>query len=421
MNSPALYIARHISTKGGRHGRRPPSVLIAVSTIALAVVVLELTLAVVSGFKQGIVEKVRGFDTDITILPAYDYDTGRTAPFITMSPILDDIVKESLPEAGACLEFRYPAVLKTANDFSAIVIRGYGQGHDYSFESANIIDGEWPDFSTAENDNKIVVSSATADALGLSTGEKIDTYFFVDGGIKARKPEIAGIYNSNFGENDRLIAYSSIHWLQRITRTDSLTGTSIGLRFSGFPDPDSIATKAGDLQQNLISAARTGVLPDIYPVDNIAHTNGVYFSWLDLLDTNVTVIFILMAAVAGFTLISTLVILILERVRTIGLLRALGMRTAAIRRVFIFVLLKCVILGMAIGNLLGLGIIFVQSKWSLLKLDPEMYYLAAVPVKPDVLQILSLNVGLFLLAWVVLMLPAHLVSGVSPAQTMRYE
>lgn len=421
MKSSALYIARHISTKGGRHGRRPPSVLIAIATISLAVAVLELTLAVVNGFKEGIVEKVRGFDPDITVLPAYDYDTGRTAAFISFTPELKEVLGDVFPSSDISLEFRYPTVLKTDSDFSAVILRAYGSEHDYAFERGNMQIGEFPDFESPDGNNKIVISSTTANSLGLSVGDKIDAYFFVDGGIKARKPIVAGIFNSNFGENDKLTAYTSINWLQKITRTDSITGTSVGIRFPSLLPSDSISEYAALLQQKLIGAARTGQLNHLFPVDNLAHTGTVYFSWLDLLDTNVTVIFILMAAVAGFTLISTLVILILERVRTIGLLRALGMQIRGIRRVFVLLLLKCVIAGIAIGNAVGLGIIFVQNKWEVLKLNPEMYYLSSVPVKIEVWQIFVLNVCIFILAWLILLPPAHLVSSVSPAQTMRYE
>lgn len=420
MNLTALYIGRHISTGGGRRDRRPPSVWIAIVTVALTVAVLELTLAVVAGFRTQIIDKVKGFDADITVLPAYDYSSGESATFIRRTPELENIIADDIENPALSIELRYPAVLKTADDFSAIVLRGYGEGHDFSFEKNNLTEGEWPDFNSDEGNNRIVISTATANALGVAAGDKIDAYFFVDGGIKARKPVIAGLYSSNFADNDRLVAYTSLRWLQKVAGIDSLSGSSLNISLGSLP-PDTLASIAGHLQDRLILAASEKEIDELHPVDNLSHTGAIYFNWLDLLDTNVIVIFILMAAVAGFTLISTLVILILERVRTIGILRAVGMSNASVRSIFIYLAMKCVTAGLAAGNIIGLGIIFAQHKWHLLPLNPEMYYLSSVPVEIHWWQILALNAGVFALAWLVLLLPAHIVSTISPAKTMRYE
>lgn len=393
---------------------------IAVTSIAIAVAVLELTLAVASGFRTRIIQKVSGFDADIVVTPAYSYQSEQSDTYLSLTPALEELIWEQLPQFNMSLSLRYPAVLKTNDNFSAIVFRAFDNRHDFSFEQSNLTEGTWPDFTSPESANQVVISSHTANALNLATGDKIDTYFMTEKGIKMRRPVVAGIYASNFGENDRLVAYTSLPWLQKAAGIDSLSGTILELR-PAVSHYDSIPAQAQALQTRLIEAYRSGEIPKLYPVDNITHTGSVYFNWLDLLNTNVVVIFILMTAVAGFTLISTFVTLILERVRTIGLLRAIGMRRGAVKRVFILIALRCVGWGLLAGNIIGIGIIFAQDKWEFLPLNPEMYYLSSVPMEIHFWQIAALNLGVVATAWLVLAVPAGIVSTISPAQTMRYE
>lgn len=186
-------------------------------------------------------------------------------------------------------------------------------------------------------------------------------------------------------------------------------------------DKDNIAADADRLQQVLLSAYRSGQLSEVYPVTDILETGAVFFNWLDLLDTNVVVIFILMIAVAAFTLISSLFIIILDRVTTIGILRSLGASGQAVNRIFIFVALRLVGLGMIIGNALSIGIIALQRATHFLKLDPDMYYLNYVPLEFNWTTILMLNTGTAVAAWLILILPARLAARVDPASAMRYE
>lgn len=381
---------------------------------------LELTLSVVGGFREAIVEKVRGFNPDLVIEPAYSYETGESDGFISMTPELDAVLSRSLPEdMSPVLSMQYPAVLKTPDNFAAVVLNAFGDAHDFSFEKGNVIAGRWPGYDKGEGYDSLVISRQIAASLGLSAGDKIDCYFFVDGNIKARKPVIGAIYESNFGETDGLVAYASLPWLQKVGGIDSASGTRIDINVA--ESLERIPAIAEQLQTDLIVALQTGEISKVYPVDNVSHKGAIYFNWLDLLDTNVIVIFILMACVSGFTLISSLFILILQRVRTIGLLRSLGMRVTGVRNVFVYMALKVVLQGMLAGNALGLGIIFAQKYLHFLPLDPDMYYLAYVPVTVSVASIIWLNAGVVAAAWLVMIIPARLVATVRPSQTMQYE
>ena len=229
---------------------------------------------------------------------------------------------------------------------------------------------------------------------------------------------MAALYRSNFGEYDRTVAYASLAGLQSVCGTDSISGSRIDIR--GLA-PEKISKAGAALQQALVDAVGTGELDEYYPVETIAESGAIYFSWLSLLDTNVAVIFVLMLCVAGFTLVSSLFILILERVSMIGVLRSLGATKGIVRRIFIDLGLRIVGLGMVIGNILGIGLLLVQKHTGAIPLDPEMYYLASVPVEIRPWAIVALNIGVAAAAWLILILPARLASGIDPAKTASYE
>lgn len=410
----SLYISRRLSFSNGTKQRTPVNVVIAVIGVALAIIVMELTLAIVFGFKTEITRKVMGFDAQVAVLPAYDYKAGDIVATISLDDTLKDAIHECLPQASVVLTMKQPGVLKTSDNFSAIVFKASDdKTYDFEFEKGNLVEGE-----IAHNDNTITVSTSLARQLNLGLGDKIDAYFFVNNAIKARRPRIVGFYESNFGDYDNLIAYAPLGWLQDVAAVDSITGTRIELR--GLNNED-ITTAADLLQDHLITKAQEGTFTQVYPVDNVRHTGAMYFSWLDLLDTNVVMIFILMACVSGFTLISSLFILILERIKMIGLLRSLGMTKMDMRQIFVYLAIRLVIIGMIVGNVIGLGIIFAQYYFEFIPLNPDMYYLNSVPVLINKWHIVALNVGVIVISWAVLILPSHLAATISPAKTMRYE
>lgn len=389
-------------------------VVIAVAGVALAVVIMELTLAVVLGFKNGIRDRLMGFDAQINVEAPY----GSTDGILHVTPELQSIIAAELPGTEARMVLRQPALLKTDNDFHGLVFLAQSPEADFSFERSNIVAGEWPDYAADSCDNKIVVSQQVADALGLGIGDKVYSTFFIDGDIKMRRHTVAALYRSDFGEYDFNIAYASLRSMQRVAGIDSTACHRLDIR--GI-DIDDIAPEAAGLQQAFIDAAARGDVDELYTVDNVTHTGAVYFSWLELLDTNVVVIFILMLAVAGLTLISSLFILILERVRLIGVLRAMGASKPLVRRIFVDMAMRLVGLGMLIGNVIGLGLVWLQHSTKLITLDPQMYYLSAVPMEFNIPAIIALNLGVALAAWLILVLPARLASSIDPAKAISYE
>ncbi len=417
----SLFIARRLQLKGTKRDTSSSSTIIAVAGVAIAIIVMALTLSVVLGFKNQIREKVTGFESQITINPATDYTIGEVEHTISFSDTLKNIILPSLANCDSAtisLALKQPGIIKTDENFIGLVFKGIDNTSNNSFIKGNLIEGSFPDFGADSCKNDIVVSSTTASALNLSLGNRVNTYFFSDGNIRARKFNIVGIYNSNFGEYDKLIAYAPLKTLQRIANLDSISGTSIEI--NGF-DNDNIYNKSYELQSAINQAVYSQQLKKIYSVSNVYNSGAMYFNWLDLLDMNVVVILILMSCVSAITLISCLFIIILERVRTIGLLKSLGATNTQIKRVFIYMTQRLVLRGMLLGNIISLAFIYLQYYFHIIPLDPEAYYLNFVPVEINWLHIILLNIGVITISSLILILPSHIVSKISPAQTMKYE
>lgn len=429
MNRTPLFIARRLGLESrGERRRSAVGIAVAVIGIALAMVVMMLSVAVMNGFKDEIRRKVTGFEAQITIQippPASDLsiDGGSTSltplPVELTEPVMSAI-EPTVQQQGAsvCLAAMRPAILKTDGAFSGIVVRGADRKEGLEFIASHIVEGTMPDYSDAAAKNQIVISRITASELGLSPGDKVSAYFFGDGTARVRNLTVGAVFDTHFSDYDRAAAFSSLALLQGVDKLAANQGTRIEL--TGLPDAE-IENTAQAVQQRLIENLYAGRDSVIYQVDNVHRRGALYFNWLDLLDTNVTVIMIIMALVAGFTLVSSLFIIILERVGMIGILKALGAANAFIRKIFIIMAQRIVIRGMLFGNCIGLAIIYLQSRFRFIPLDPDTYYLSYVPVQISVSDLLWLNFGVIAIATLVLIIPSHAVAKISPARTIRFE
>ena len=412
-----LYIARRLRLKNYNGSKQnSPSISIAVIGVALAIVIMMIAIVVVLGFKHEIRDKVMGFDAQITISNS-DY-TEKDKSYITFNDTLKNIINTTIPNGQISLSIKQPGILKTDNDFMGIVFKGMGTNYDWKFISDNLISGSIPNYNDENNQNKIIISKIISSSLKLNIGDKIYAYFFENNKIRTRRFEIAAIYETHFGEYDKLFAFSSLNTLQKLNNIDSITGNSIEIR--NLPISE-IENASYSLQDSLIQACYTNKLSSLHRVDTVYNTGALYFNWLDLLDTNVIVILILMSLVSGFTLISSMFIIILERVNMIGIMKSLGATNTQIRRIFIYLTERLVIKGILWGNAIALTIIFLQTKFKLIPLDPEAYYLNYVPTEINWWYILLLNTGVIIISGLILILPSHLISTISPAKTIKFE
>lgn len=412
-----LYIARRLRLKNYNGSKQnSPSISIAVIGVALAIVIMMIAIVVVLGFKHEIRDKVMGFDAQITISNS-DY-TEKDKSYITFNDTLKSIINTTIPNGQISLSIKQPGILKTDNDFMGIVFKGMDKNYDWKFISDNLTSGSIPNYNDENNQNKIIISKIISSSLKLNIGDKIYAYFFENNKIRTRRFEIAAIYETHFGEYDKLFAFSSLNTLQKLNNIDSITGNSIEIR--NLPISE-IENASYNLQDSLIQACYTNKLSSLHRVDTVYNTGALYFNWLDLLDTNVIVILILMSLVSGFTLISSMFIIILERVNMIGIMKSLGATNTQIRRIFIYLTERLVIKGILWGNAIALTIIFLQSKFKLIPLDPEAYYLNYVPTEINWSYILLLNIGVIIISGLILILPSHLISTISPAKTIKFE
>ena len=418
MNA-VFWIARRLRITGTSGDKHSAGAVIAVAGVALAVMVMEITLAVVSGFKSEITRKITGFDSQITIERPYDYASGLQKEYISLSPeIMSSVPDINAEGVKASLSMQLPGMIKTDSDFAGTIFIGRDSKHDVTFERGNIIDGVFPDYSDEAKQNDIVISGITANALGLSPGDKVFVYFFIDNSLKTRKVSIAGIYESYLSEYDKAIVYASMDFLQKVAGIDQSSGTHLEL--SGY-DPEMIEAKGKEIEYELNYSSADGQLNKYYPVTTIMQTGAMYFNWLSLLDTNVIVIFVLMLCVALFTLVSSLYLIVLDRIPTIGIMKSIGASKNWLSQLFVNIGMKLAVTGIIIGNAAGLGICILQQHTGFIGLAPEIYYLSQVPVKMEVLPMIFLNLGMLLLSWLILYIPSRSAARIDATESMRYE
>lgn len=413
MNYP-LYIARKLSLSSSGK-RRAPAVGIAIAAVAISISVMIASVAIVLGFKKEIRDKVVGFNGHLTVYPTIL--TPDENNVITMTPSLKEELNSIPFIKDYSLQASIPAILKTSNDFKGVYLKGLSSKSSSEFLRKNLEEGEIVDFSNPENKNKIIISRAQARQLGLHSGDKIDTYFISDD-VRVRRLEISGIYNSHFDQYDDLMIFGPLMLIQQLGGIDENQGTFLEIDTDDF---DRIVEYTYLTQNHLNEALEDGRLVRGYHLDNVLNQGIGYFSWLSLLDTNVVVILVLMMIVGCITLVSGMLIIILEKKRFIGMMKALGASTSKVRKIFIYLALRIALWGMLLGNIFILAFLILQDKFHFLPLDAESYYIDFVPVEISWLPILLLNVGVLIITYLVLILPSRFVAGISPAETMRYE
>lgn len=410
MNYP-LYLARRLSL-GNSGNRVSPAVSVAIIAIAISVAVMVASIAIVLGFKNEIRDKVVGFNGHISLyrLPLSEEDDN----LITITPFIQETF-DSFPFITEYFEqAAIPAILKTSDDFKGVYLRGLQGELAQNYLAKNLEEGEIPDYSDEEQKNSILISRIAANQLKLSIGDKIDTYFISDD-IRVRRLEIAGIFNSHFEQYDDVLIFGSMPLIQQLGNLPTNTGTYIVIQTDNF---DKIPEYTSILQERLNYAMANGETESYYRTDNVLSQGRGFFSWLSLLDTNVIVIIILMMVVGCVTLVSGMLIIILERKRFIGMMRALGAPSSKIRNVFIYMAVKIAFLGILIGDIIILILLYLQSSYHFLKLDADSYYIDFVPVFLPGWIVVSLNAGVILVAYLVLVLPSRFVGKISPAESM---
>ncbi len=407
------FIARRIHFRHDTKNVSRPAVRIAIIGIAIGLAVMLLTVSIVLGFKQEIRNKTIGFGGHIQLS---NFDTNNSYEMLPIT--LRESLKDSLAAIPGVKNLSgfatKPGIIKTDEAFQGIVLKGIGPDFDREFFTNHLTEGDFIEPGDSLR-NEVIISQHLARLFKLKTGDSFFTYFVQDQ-IRARKFTIKGIYSTNFIEYDKLFIITDIRHIRQLNGWQENQVSGYELRIADFKQLDQIGNDVYSL-----TVTKTSDDGKSYYTRTIRELNPQIFAWLDLLDINVWVILALMLAVAGFNMISGLLILILERTSMIGILKSVGATNWSIRRIFLYHSLFLIGKGMMWGNIAGLAIITLQYFTGIIPLDPEAYYVSTVPVLFHWPLFIILNVGTLLISIAMMIGPSYLITKILPAKIIRYE
>ncbi len=407
-----LYLAKRIITaKQYKSSISSPIIKIAITAIALGMIIMLITISSVFGLQYKIKEKISGFSGHIQIT---NYEDNNSE--ITITPIsLEQEFYPNFTNVDGIKNIQTFAtkggIIRTKTDFEGVIFKGVDSNYDWSFFKSYLIEGDLLKI-TDERYDFVLISKLTADRLNLKVGDKFNLFFMKEGLNKApnvRVFTIAGIYSSGFKDLDENYVLGDIKHIQRLNKwkPNEVGGFEVLLE-----DFDKLEEKGKEIYQEVSSTLNAQTISEKYPA---------IFDWLKILDTNIIVIISIMILIAGINMITALLVLILERTQMIGILKALGSSNWSIRKVFLYNATYLVGVGLFWGNLIGIGLLLIQKHFGIVKLDPENYYVSEAPVYLGFEYILLLNIGTLVLCLFMLLIPSYIVSKISPVKAIKFD
>lgn len=411
----ALFISRRLirERRKGLAFSRPINRIV-IAGIALSIAVMILALAILTGFKQEIRNKIAGFSGHIQVLnfdSNYSFETNPISSNQEFVGKLNNIkgfenIHVFATKAG---------IIKTEENIQGVVLKGVSTDYDWSFFRKNLVEGSVLSLSDSSISNGVIISKKISDLLSLGVGDSFAMYF-VQEPPRMRRFTVEGIYETSVEAMDKVYILGDIGHIRRLNgwNKDQVSGFEIfidnfrDIDLMTFIVRDAIGYKFEENQEKL-------------KVTNLRIKYPQILDWLNFQDTNVIVIVVLMLLVAAITMISGLLILILEKTNMIGILKALGSGNRLIQKIFINQATYIIATGLLWGNLIGLGIAIIQKRFELISLDPSSYYLTTVPVNIDILHIILLNIGTILIILLMLLIPSRLVASISPVKAIKFD
>jgi lipoprotein-releasing system permease protein len=404
-----LFIARGILSRDKNNFSRP-IVRISILSIAVGMAVMIMSLAITAGFKDAISQKVIGFGSHVKIT---SFDLNKS---FESSPV--DLQQDFYPSLADSAGIRHIQVFatksglaKSEDQIHGVVLKGIWTDFDWTFFRENIVEGELIKIDPEKRTDDILISKLIADKLNFKLGDDVRIYFINPDEIspRGRKFFIKGIYETGLEEFDDLFIIGDLRHIQRLNKWDEKQVSGFEVFVDDF--------------RNLGGAYETiyNTIPYQMNAESIQDLYPQIFDWLDLQDLNVIIILVLMIAVATINMVSTLLILILEKTNMIGILKALGTKNSSVRKVFIYNAIYIIGRGLFWGNLFGLGIAILQQQFGFIHLDQESYYVSSVPIQLNLLPILLLNVGTLAICILFLLVPSYIITKISPVKAIRWE
>lgn len=404
MNFP-WFVASRISLRSGRSVSRLV-VILAVVSITLGIAVMEIALGVVNGFEREIRDKLIGFGSHIRIVPYGQSENGSGLIQVNPNQIGE---LESIPGVSSVAPvIQGYALLQSEETLEGISLKGVEKNYDFRFFKHALREGHIPTQAGSEGPVEILISRKQADKLRLQTGDKARLYFLLDK-PRIRPVRISGIYETGLAEFDALTVVCPAGFLRKIYDIPEGQALHMEIKVQDFDNLESVVeqTRALTTYDQMAYSIR-----ELYPE---------MFAWLGLQHQNVLFILGLMILIAIINMSSVMLILILERTRMIGLLKALGARQNILRNIFLWNGSILIGTGLVLGNLLGLGLLALQSATGWMKLDQESYFLSEVPVEFVWSSFLTANLGLILICLIFLMLPARMIASIRITEALRFD
>lgn len=409
------FVAKRLFAEGGSSGRASRLATgIATTGVAIGLCVMLVSVAIVLGFQREVQDKVLGFGAHIKVLNYKSIGGQEFSPIV-----IDDSLTARLaaiPGVASVARFCIkPGMLKTDANFRGIAIQGIGQDYDQSFISNHIVKGEMPQFTDSVSSGKLVISQSTAREMQVDVGQTIYAYFF-EQTVRARKFTVTGIYRTNLTDFDKNFAYTDLCTIHRLLGWDSQQYGGAEIRLQDFERLDETLTSVvGEVNH------KQDAYGEYYSSMSIRMEHPQIFGWLKLLDMDIAVILILMISISIFTAVSGLLIIILERTNFIGIMKALGAPSRQVRRIFLGLASLIIVRGIVLGNVLAFALILLQKYTGLITLDPEVYYVEAVPVLVNWWWVAAIDVGTLVVSSLSMIVPSLVISHITPAKSIRFE
>jgi lipoprotein-releasing system permease protein len=401
------YIAKKLSFRQGKSFTRTITYL-AITALSISICIVLIAFGILLGFKKEIREKVTGYAGDINVV-AYQLTSGNESALITYKASTQDTLR-AIDQVKDVQPYLHKAgILKTDSVLEGLIFKGVGSAYNLGFYKKYLTKGSLPLYTDSSDSYDILLSEHTASILDLDTGKRLDLFFVIDGNVRRRKPKISGIYNTGLQEFDKQFAICDLRMLQRIVGTDysSISGYEISLK-----DFDEVDIVAREVKRRLEYQLTALTAKENYPT---------LFQWLEIVDTNVLVIIVLMFVVAAINIITVLLILIIDRIPMIGTLKSLGARHSQISSIFNWQGLYIIMGGLIAGNSIGLIFGYLQSHYKLISLSADTYYMDAVPFYLPWWVWLLINAGALLLCFLFTYIPVRLINRIRPSETIRFE
>lgn len=406
-NQSEWKIARRLYfSEEGKSLTSRPAVRVALAGIIIGMLVMVVAICVVVGFKQEVKSRVAGFGSHIQVVNFDNNATYELQPIEVSDSLINKL--NAIEHVNHVSVFASkPGILKTDSAFQGVIFKGTNY---WDYFADNLVTGSLPNAS-----NEVIISTILANQLCLHTGDQILCYF-VNESLRVRKLTISGLYNTCMSEMDRIFIMGDIALVRQLNQWTEKQVSGLEILVDDLSHLHDVADRVYFATANRLDEAGNALY-----TQTLEQLNPQIFGWLDLLDMNVVIIIVLMLCVSGFSIITGLIILVLESITLIGILKALGANNSFIRRIFIFETVLLVGKGVIWGNLLGFGIVILQYFTHLIPLDAATYYVNYVPMAFPWGGLILLNLGLILVSWLVLLAPSAIVSQISPARVMHFE